>query len=77
MFPQQVGTGNPNTGVENPSGIGAGVVCSLPSFAANDCLELLLFSEEESGGSVAAVVKFKKSVTRNEAPGVLASRPCA
>jgi hypothetical protein len=36
VLPQQVGTGNPNCGLENPSGMGAGVLCNFASFRAKE-----------------------------------------
>ena len=61
MSPQHVGTGKPNTGLECPSGIGAGVVCSFASFAARDGALGFLVAERGE--------RCRKSVTRNEVPG--------
>jgi hypothetical protein len=39
VSPQHVVTGNPNIGLSCPSGMGAGVVCNLASFAASEDVE--------------------------------------
>ena len=48
-------------GFSNPSGVGAGVVWSFASFAANDCADLDLDAERD--------VRCRKSVTRNDVCG--------
>lgn len=54
VFPQHVGTGKPNWGLEWPSGTGAAVLCSFSSFWANESPDGLAFDEP----------RLRKSVTR-------------
>ena len=68
VSPQQVGTGNPNIGLSQPSGIGAGVECSFANFAARDKPDPA--AEEERAE------RLRKSVARN-APAPSESLPFA
>ena len=62
-------TGNPNFGVDSPGGGGAGVVCSLASFAASDDADV--DDDEEN-----RLDRSTKSVTRKCVEGESASLPC-
>jgi hypothetical protein len=66
VSPQQVGTGNPNTGFECLDGMGAGVLWSFASFWARERPDPSVAEEEGE--------RFRKSVARKE-PFPVESKP--
>ena len=67
-----LGTGKPKTGFRKPSGIGAAVVCSFASFAANDIPEPFSLPDSDDVPLIS-----RKSVTKNAPPGASSRGPWA